>query len=274
MKLPLILCLGAFLAEAAAGPADSLAIRLGRIRALVDGIGRELDSLEGRLAAEPAGPPAPVDSGPPPDVKPAEPILGELLTPREKALAAAAGTPFQRLAVGYSFDPLMPLGLHYLAWGGKWGISLAGTARLSHSERQAGGEAILMRGLHRFALFQGLQTHLYAFAGPGLYWRRMEIIPGFAGMPPFPAGSRAWYGTPDIPLRFRLGARSELGLMTLGGVRGAPEIGFQAIRYLSRYQDSETWDRQSRSDPGFEEKPRSDFALGLFLAFHLSFYFL
>ena len=124
----------------------------------------------------------------------------------------------------------------------------------------------LLRSLHRFAPFAGIQTHLYAFAGAGYSWRR-EQIDRF--LSPLPASSRRWYEEPDRVGRIKLGAGSEIGLLALGGLQGTPEIGLQATRFFGRFQDSPSWPAFNPSG----SRPKSDFALTGYLAFHLSFYF-
>ena len=253
---------------------DSISLHLDRIRGLVGKIGRELDSLEQAVSSHQEAKPFPAVNQAEMSQESSKPILGELLSEKEKKLAAAATTPFQRCAIGYSFDPNLSIGMHYLQWKGQWGIKAAASGRFNESNRQVGVDLAFLRGLHRFSLFEGLQTHLYAFAGAGAFWHRVPYNLYFGGFSPgAPPNLRSWYETADIPIRLQLGAGTELGLLAIGGVRAAPEIGFQAAHHITRFQDSKSWETQSRMFPGYQERPKSDFSLDAYFAFHLSFYF-
>jgi hypothetical protein len=229
-------------------------------------MGAELDSLR-RDVAEKALPAVAPDTGKSATAAP-KPILGELLSDREKILAQANAASYRRMAAGYVFilDQEFPLGMDVTDWFGDWGAKLEATAWLGENDRLAAGNASLLRSLHRFAPFAGIQTHLYAFAGAGYSWRR-EQIDRF--LSPLPASSRRWYEEPDRVGRIKLGAGSEIGLLALGGLQGTPEIGLQATRFFGRFQDSPSWPAFNPSG----SRPKSDFALTGYLAFHLSFYF-
>lgn len=260
------------LAPAGAQPGDSLSLRIERMRGMAAALTAELDSLQRDLAGRKPEATAETSNV---QVTQGKPLIGELLTDRERKLAEAATVPFFKTAVGYTFDPVTTVGMHAVTWSGHWGLRASGTARFNGDTRLAGADVMLLRGLHRFSLFEGLQTHLYAFAGAGIFWRRkpfQDVFPGIAPPGP-PPPQRAWYETPDIPLRAEVGAGTELNLFSLGGLRATPEIGFQAADFLSRYQDSESWKAQKRDVPGFADRPKSDVSLDAYAAFHLSFYF-
>lgn len=263
----------ALVLHTAARAQDPLSARIERIRGKVREIAAELDSLSRALAAsQAAGAVRDSKAGNAPD---SQPILAELLSEKRKRLAAAATQPYDLMAAGFVFDPVLSIGMQGRGWTGHWGWMGAGTAWFTENTRRAGAEATVLRELHRFSLFRLLETRLYGFAGAGFIWRR-ESYPGyFPGMPagPLPPSRRDWYESPDFFLRGRLGAGTEVGGFGLGGIRGAPEVGLQASRFLSRYQDSDSWQELERTLPGFEERPKSDFDLVPYFAFQLDFYF-
>jgi hypothetical protein len=108
--------------------------------------------------------------------------------------------------------------------------------------------------VHEFYLAgEDMFTRLYLFGGGGYYWERRNESQG------------SWYDTPDRALRAQLGAGTEMGLREMRGTRFTPEVGFQGSRFLSRYNDSPDYSG---------DRPRSDYSLYPYYAFHVSFYFL
>lgn len=262
------------LSRASAAPGDSLEARLGRIRGILGDLQRELDTLEqavriragaGRDSAVPGTP----DSAAPAGIA-RRPLAADLLTGRARTLAEAAATTMETAALGYTLDPLPGIGMHFHRWGKAWGFRAAASARFHETARSGGADLQAMRVLHRFSLFGALHTRLYALAGLGALWRREPYSP-YSGPPGPTRTDRAWHGTADLPVRAVLGAGSEIGLLSLGGIRMAPEIGFQAAQYLQRYQDSPSWREGGMAFPG-EARPKSDFALQPYLALQVSIY--
>lgn len=226
----------------AAGEPDA---RIERIEALLDEIRGELDSLKRETSALEEKAARPGDA----------PIAGELLTDRQRVLAKATQTGYRRVASGYSFNAALPMGMHLMHWFDPWGVKLEGGAIITDHTRTAGVNATGLYGINRFRALDLLETHLYAFAGAGYYWERVED-----GVDIF----RKWYATPDRRVRGQLGVGTELSFFNLGGVRFAPETGLQVDQYLSQHEDSPTY----RFDA-----PKSSVFLNPFFAFHASFYF-
>jgi hypothetical protein len=244
---------------------DSLASRLDKLQGLLREAQSQLDSLRRELAS------VGEDVSPHRDSAiPSGPIAGELLSARQKKLLAATRTPYRLTSAGYTYNPNLPLGMNIQHWFGPWGSKLDAGAILGESERLAGVNASLLRSLHRFSIFGGLETHLYALTGLGISWHRESFW--YLSYPPGPS-PRGWYDKPDIAGHWQIGAGTELGVGWLGGLRLAPEIGLQASQYWSRYQDSESWKAQKSLNPNFDSRPESDFALDFYYAFHLNFYF-
>jgi hypothetical protein len=231
---------------AAVDPAD----RVDRIERLIVELGAQLDTLKGDIREGRVVNPEPAS----------RPALADLLTDREKALARASWTKFRTAAAGYTFDADLPVALHAQRWWGPWGARVQGGAILSDNYRRAGVNAAALYSLHRFAALDLLETHLYAFGGGGFYWHRHED-----GVDIY----KQWYETPDRWMRAQLGVGTEFGFFGLGGVRFTPEVGLQADRYFSRYQESPSWSAHWPSS----EAPKSDFSLAPFAAFHIAFYF-
>jgi hypothetical protein len=231
-----------------AGERDSSpASRLDRIQNFLNQANIELDSLKKDMAARNREPVF-SDTG-------TKPIFGELITQTQRKLARATITPHHKTSAGYSFNPNLGMGMNLINWFGDWGAKLDAGIMLMGGDRRGGVNASLLRSLHRFSMIDGsLETHLYAFTGLGVFWA--ELNNGY--------GPVSWYSSPDLIGLWQLGAGTELSLLALGGVRFVPEVGLQASRYLSRYQDS----------PGYTfGKPKSDFALDPYFAFHINFYF-
>jgi hypothetical protein len=197
----------------------------------------------------------------------AAPILSELLTESQKTLARATRTPMRQMAAGYAINPNLGLGMTFIDWFNAWGAKFDAGITIMESVRRAGVNASLLRSLNRFSMFDGgLETHLYAFTGLGYTWQRIQedglivnriLMPGHL------------YETPEKVGRWQLGAGTEVSFPGLGGIKFVPEVGMQVSNYLSRFQDSPTWQTQNPSS----SLPKSAFELDAYYAFHLNFYF-
>jgi hypothetical protein len=222
--------------------------RFDRIERLIGELQTELDSLKRESSALEAKNRPTLTSG-------EESILGELMTDRQKALARATRTEFRRVAAGYSFNAALPMGMHFLHWFDPWGVKLEGGTIITDHTRRAGINAAALYSINRFSSLGLLETHLYALAGAGYYWRRVQDGIDI---------SRTWYGTPDRRLRGQLGVGTELSFFNFGGVRFVPETGLQVDRYITQFENS----------PAYPfDAPESSVFLNPFFAFHLSFYF-
>ncbi len=251
------LCAGSpvFGDEAASNP------RIERIERLLGEIRTELDSL--KKEGTPPG-----LSTQPPRVSP--PVYQDLLTERQRRLAAGTRTEHRTTAAGYSFNsnsPFMMSAIHW--WDPSWGARFEGTVSwrdgdIYEQEHYSGVNVSLLRSIHRFEGFESLETHLYGFAGTGLFRERFGYRDHTGG-----TGRFVWYEKPDLSWHLQVGAGTELNIFALGGVLLVPEIGMQAKRYLVRFQDSDSW--RFRYPTGVT--PESNFSLDAYFAFHLNFYF-
>jgi hypothetical protein len=234
---------------ALAGPiaAAASADRIDRIERLLGEVRTELDSLKRESASESQA--GLVGTTP-------APVLGGLLSERERALARASQTDLRKEAAGYSFSPDLPLGMNLLYWADPWGVRFEGGAIITDQTRVAGLSVTGLYGIHRFSALDLLETHLYALAGAGFTWERVLWESNI---------SEHWFSLPDKWIHAQLGVGTELTFFGLGGVRFAPETGLQASQYLSRHERS--------AGNTFGTVPESDFSLEPFFAFHMSFYF-
>ncbi len=229
--------------------AEDTPSRLDRIQRLLNQAQSELDSLREespRLSPLPQG------------SQTAEPPIAEdLFTERQKKLIMASRTSYRLSAAGYSFNPNFQ-GMNFIQWFGDWGGKIDAGAEFTPNDREANMNLSALRSLNRFSFLRGgFETHLYAFTGAGLCWRKQESWTSFD-----------WYTKPDLIGRWQLGAGTELNFGFFGGIKFAPEVGLQASDYLQRYQDSPEW-----SPSYYEVLPKSDFSLDAYYAFHLNFYF-
>jgi hypothetical protein len=221
--------------EAASNP------RIERIERLLGEVRAELDSLKREAAvAESRGP---------------DPIYRELLTERQRKLAAATRTEFHTSAAGYTTSGNHPLSMHVLHWMDPWGVKLEFGAIVTDNTRRTGMNLTGLYEIHRFSSFELLDTRLYTFAGAGYFWRRVANDNHI---------QQNWHDTPERSVRVQAGVGTELSFFNLGGVRFSPEAGLRTIAFVTRYQDSESY---------IFERPSSDFSLDPFFAFHMSFYF-
>lgn len=223
--------------------------RLNRIQSLLGAAQAELDSLQKEANPSTALPSiAPERS---------EPMAEDLLTEKQKKIARATRTSYRRSAAGYVFNPDFQ-GMDLIQWWEDWGSKLDATVHVTrYAPRNAGVNLSALRSLNRFSFLDGaIETHLYAFTGMGFYWERFQDMYG------------GWYTTPNVIGHWQLGAGTELSLGFLGGVKFSPEVGLQASDYLKRYEDSQEWSVQNPFP-----RPRSDFSLDVYYAFHFNFYF-
>ena len=229
---------------------DPLTPRLESARRQVAEAAAALDSL----ALEIARRPAPV-AGAAPAISPEDSaIWREVRAEKRRRAELAEAFGYRRVGAGYIFNPNLPFGMNVLAWRGDWGLKLDGRMALAETRRDVGANLSLLYAVHEFYLTgEQMLTRLYLFGGGGYYWERRYD------------GSGNWYDTPDRAFRVQLGAGTELGVREAHGTRFTPEIGFQGSRFISRFNDSPDY-------PG--DRPRSDFSLYPYYAFHINFYFL
>jgi hypothetical protein len=218
----------------------------------VEELERELDSLKtaaSRVRAEVvAGAPAPARS--PEDSA----IWREVRAEKRRRAQLAAAFDYRRAALGYVFNNNLALGMNAAVWQGDWGARIDGRVARTTYLRAWGTNLSLLYAVHEFYLSgEDMFTRLYLFGGGGYYWERRNIDLG------------SWYDTPDRALRVQLGAGTELGLREMRGTRFTPELGFQGSRFYSRYNTSTDFSGG---------RPRSDYSLYPYYAFHISFYFL
>lgn len=240
---------------------DSATERLDRVQGLLYQAHVELDSLKKEMTARTR---VPVSN------EAEKPILTELLTEQQKVLLRASGTLQRRTAVGYSFNPNLGMGMDFINWIDDWGGKLDAGLRITRDVRQAGFNASLLRSLNRFTMIDaGLETHLYAFTGLGATW---EKIRGWSYSSYSSSGVPLpdWYEKPDLVGRWQLGAGVEMSLLGFGGIKFVPEVGLQVSKYLSRFQDSPSWQAANLYPI---DLPKSDYSLDPYYAFHLNFYF-
>lgn len=241
----LTLLAGAPAHAADAKDASGADTRIQRIEKLLGDIRVELDSLK-RESADLEAKARHAGEGP---------ILGELMSDRQRLLARVNQTAYRQSAAGYSFDRDLPMGLHYLHWQGSWGVKLEGGAIITDETRVAGLSAKGLYGIHRFQSLDLIETHLYGFVGGGYLWERVLFASHI---------DEPWYETPDRRLTGKLGVGTELSFYNLGGIRLSPEVGLQLDRYLTRHEDSPSYNFTV---------PESRVFLEPFFALHASFYF-
>lgn len=191
------------------------------------------------------------------------PISSELLSSQGKALLKASGTAFITSGAGLTFSTSHPFNMNYIHWHKPWGFKVSGGIILLRDEympdRTWELNASLLRSIHSFNFFKSsdLFFHLYGLSSLGFNWKKVS---GFNNQ-----SRDVLYSTPDFQTQLIAGAGTEITLAGLGGVRLAPELGYKASYYISRYQDSPQW-------LGLD-KPEGDFALQVHFAFNMYFYF-
>lgn len=227
-------------------PSSAPSERIGRIERLLDEVRVELDSLRNAVRAEEARAAASMADAP--------------VSHRQRLLDRATRTEYHAVSAGYSFSPALPFALNVQAWKGRWGGRLEGGVLATDETRLAGAAATGLFRISRYDALDIMETSLYGLAGVGTGWERVQWSSHL---------DEPWYETPDRFVFARLGVGTELRFYGLGGVRFAPETGFQARSYGSRYQHSASYAIAHSPD----DVPESDFELGPFFAFHVNFYF-
>lgn len=244
------------LASIAAAAVTAAAPDFDRAEQLVRDLDRELDSLKAASARLQAAPPVAASLAVPTPAFTHEDstIWNEVRAEKRRRRLLAEAFEYRRASIGYVFNSNLVFGMNAAMWKGDWGARVDGRFARAPYRRAWGANLSLLYALHEFYLSgDDMFTRLYLFSGGGYYWERQNI------------NSSSWYDTPDRALRVQFGAGTEMGLSEVRGTRFTPELGFQGSRFFSRYHDSPDYTG---------DRPRSDYSLYPYYAFHVSFYFL